>query len=330
MPRAIHFLHPWALAALPPLWALALWLARRRARAGAWPRLMDAELLALLRLEGERAGARSPWPLIGVLWTLAVVALAGPSWQRQVTAAYRLPAAWVFAVQLSPSMNARDLSPSRAAQARFAVDDLLAAAHDARVGLVAFAGEAYPVAPLTADGATVRNLDRALSPQLMPEHGARLAPALHAAARLLHAWAGGDRQIIVLMDSVHDPARAIQAAARLRRAGITVNVVGVGTTAGAPTPRATGGFRRGADGTVLISRLHPAVLQRIADAGGGEFVRLDQLPQLIAALHADGLRGIAGTHAAPQVHLSSWLNDGVWLLPLIVLFGALLARRGWT
>jgi Ca-activated chloride channel family protein len=129
---------------------------------------------------------------------------------------------------------------------------------------------------------------------------------------------------------VHDPARAIQAAARLHRAGITVNVVGVGTTAGAPTPRATGGFRRGADGKVLISRLHRAVLQRIADAGGGEFVRLDQLAQLIAALHADGLRGIAGAHAAPRVHLSSWLNDGVWLLPLIVLFGALLARRGWT
>ncbi|MGC8518085.1 MAG: vWA domain-containing protein [Steroidobacteraceae bacterium] len=330
MPRALHFLHPWALAALPLMWALALWLARRRARTGAWPRVVDADLLALLRLEGSGAPARSPWPLIGALWTLGVVALAGPSWQRQVTAAYRLPAAWVLAVQLSPSMEATDLLPNRAAQARFAVDNLLAAAHDARVGLVAFAGEAYTVAPLTADGATVRNLARALSPQLMPEHGARLAPALGAAARLLHAWAGNDRQVIVLMDSVHDPARAIQAAARLRRAGITVNVVGVGTLAGAPTPLATGGFQSGADHKVLISRLHPAVLERIAEAGGGEFVRLNQLPQLIAALHADGLRGITAAHAAPQVHLSSWLNDGVWLLPLIVLLGALLARRGWT
>ena len=211
MPRALHFLHPWALAALPLMWALALWLAHRRARTGAWPRLVDADLLALLRLEGGGARARSPWPLIGALWTLGVVALAGPSWQRQVTAAYRLPAAWVLAVQLSPSMEASDLSPSRAAQARFAVDNLLAAAHDARVGLVAFAGEAYTVAPLTADGATVRNLDRVLSPRLMPEHGARLAPALRTASRLLHAWAGNDRQVIVLMDSVHDPARDLQA-----------------------------------------------------------------------------------------------------------------------
>ena len=330
MAHHVHFLHPWALAALPVLWALALWLARRRAREGAWPRLVDAELLPLLRLGGGGRRGRSPWPLVAALWTLAAVAIAGPSWQRQVTAAYRLPAAWVIALQLSPSMQAQDLPPSRAARARFAVDDLLSAAHDARVGLVAFAGEAYTVAPLTTDAATVRNLSRALSPQLMPEHGARLAPALHSAARLLHAWAGRDRQIIVLMDSVHDPARAIQSAARLRRAGITVNVVGIGTTAGAPAPDGTGGFRRGPNGQVLLARLHPAVLQRIAAAGGGTFVMLDHLDRLTAALHEAGLRSLGGARAAPRVRLSSWLNDGVWLLPLIVLLGALVARRGWT
>lgn len=329
MPRPFHFLHPLLLLALAPLWALVAWLARRRAREGAWPRLMDSELMALLRLGGGRRG-RSPWPLIATIWTLAVVALAGPSWQRQVTAAYRLPAAWVIALQLSPSMRASDIPPSRIARARFAIDDLLSAAHDARVGLVAFSGEAYTVAPLTSDAATVRNLSQALSPGLMPEHGARLAPALHAAARLLKAWAGRDRQIIVLMDAVHDPARAMQAAARLRRAGITVNVVGVGTTAGAPAPAANGGFVRGPNGKVSMTRLRPAVLRQIAAAGGGQFVMLEQLPQLITDLHAAGISSLGSARAAPRVRLSSWLNDGIWLLPLIVLLAGLTARRGWV
>ena len=329
MPHGFHFLHPLFLLALAPLWAFTAWLARRCARDGVWPRLVDSALLPLLRLGGAGSG-RSPWPLIGAIWTLAVVALAGPSWQRQLTAAYRLPAAWVIALQLSPSMLASDVPPSRVARARFAVDDLLSAAHDARVGLVAFAGDAYTVAPLTSDVATVRNLSRALSPRLMPEHGARLAPALTAAARLLKSWAGRDRQIIVLMDAVRDPARAMQSAAQLHREGITVDVVGVGTTAGAPAPDANGGFVRGLGGNVRMTRLHPGELRRIAAAGGGEFVMLDQLAQLITDLHAAGISSLGSARAAPRVRLSSWLNDGIWLLPLIVLLAGLSARRGWV
>ena len=328
MPHALHFLHPLYLLALLPLWALALWLARRRARDGAWLRHIDAELLARLRLRG--GGGRSPWPLVVALWTLSAVALAGPSWQRQVTPAYRLPAAWVVALQLSPSMEARDIAPSRIARARFAIDNLLSAAHDARVGLVAFAGDAYTVAPLTEDVDTVRNLSRTLSPDLMPEHGARLAPALEKAARLLAAWKGHDRQIVVLMDGVTDPARAMMVAERLHRAGIDVNVVGVGTTGGAPAPNGNGGFEHGPDGKIIMTRLRPAILRRIATAGGGQFVTVNQLPLLIGGLHAAGLSSLGRAQLAPHVRLASWLNDGVWLLPLILLLGALAARRGWT
>ena len=324
----LHFLHPLRLLALPPLLAFAAWLARRRARDGAWPRVMDGELLPALRLE-EAGRGRSPWPLLASAWTLAVLALAGPSWQRQVTAAYRLPAAWVLALELSPSMNATDVPPSRVARARFAIDDLLSAAHDARVGLVAFAGDAYTVAPLTTDVATVQNLSRALSPGLMPEHGKRLAPALRTAARLLRSWHGKDRQVIVLADGLTDPARALLAAEQLRREGMTLSIVGVGTAAGAPAPNGKGGFRHNAQGQIVMTRLQAGILRRIAAAGGGTFVTLDQLPQLIADLHARGLRSLGSAAAAPGVRLASWLDGGIWLLPPLLLCAALLSRRGW-
>lgn len=328
MPAHLHFLHPMWLLALPALLAFALWLARRRARDGAWARVVDGELLPALRL-GEAGHGHGPWPLLAAAWTLAVFALAGPSWQREQSPAYRLPASWVVALQLSPSMEAADVPPSRVARARFAIDDLLSSAQDARVGLVAFAGDAYTVAPLTTDVATVRNLSRALSPGLMPESGARLSPALEAAAKLLRAGRGGDRQVIVLMDGLTDPARALLTAAHLRQEGVTVNIVGVGTSAGAPAPDGRGGFRRNAQGQVVMSRLRAGILRRIAAAGGGRFVMLDQLPQLISDLHAAGRESFDSAAAAPRVRLAIWLNGGIWLLPPLLLCAVLLARRGW-
>ena len=325
----LHFIHPYWLLALPPLVALAVWLARRRGRDGPWPRLLDGELLPLLRLSEGGAG-RSPWLLFGLLWTVAVLALAGPSWQRQITPAYRAPAAWVVALELSPSMDAADVAPSRIVRARFAVEDLLSAAHDARVGLLAFAGDAYPVAPITSDVATVSNLVQPLSPRLMPESGDRLAPALEEAGTLLHAAPGTDRQVIVMTDGFTDPARALLAARQLHRQGISVNIVGVGTSSGAPEPDGNGGFVRNVQGQVVLTRLDAGLLQRVASAGGGRYVPLSALPALIADLHAAGSRQMSSGVAAQHVRLASWLNDGVWLLPALLLLAALLARRGWV
>ncbi len=324
-----HFLHPDWLLALPPLLGLAVWLARRRGRDGAWTRLIDGELLPLLRLSEGGAG-RSPWLLVGLVWTLAVLALAGPTWERQITPAYRAPAAWVVALQLSPSMDAADVPPSRVARARYAIDDLLSAAHDARVGLVAFAGDAYTVAPLTSDVATVRNLAQPLAPSLMPESGERLAPALDEAGRLLQASPGRDRHVIVFTDGFSDPARALAAARQLRRQGIAVDVIGIGTVGGAPEPDGNGSFLRDAQGRVVLTRLDSGLLEQLAAAGGGRYVPLSGMSALIAGLQQSSSRKMSSGVAAPDVRLASWLNYGVWLLPPLLLVAALVARRGWV
>ena len=323
-----HLLHPYWLLAVPPLLALAVWLARRRGRDGPWRQLLDSELLAHLRLT-QGGTRRSPWVLIGLAWTLAVAALAGPTWQRQITPAYRAPAAWIVALELSPSMEAADVAPSRMARAHYAVDDLLSAAHDARVGLIAFAGEAYTVAPLTSDVATIRNLARPLTPDLMPESGNHLAPALDEAQRLLHASPGRHRQVIVIADGFDDPARALVSARRLQQQGIAVNVVGVGTPAGAPAPDGNGGFVRDAQRQVVLTHLDTDLLRRVATAGGGSYVPFARLPALIHALDDERSREMSSGVAAPHVKLASWLNDGVWLLPPLLLLAALIARRGW-
>jgi Ca-activated chloride channel homolog len=329
---SLHFLHPAWLLALPPLLLLTLWLARSSANDGSWSRIVDPQLLPLLRVaEGRRA--RSVWPLVlGSVWTLAVLALAGPAWKHTESPAFRIPASWVLVLDLSPSMSATDASPSRVARARYAASDILSGARDARVGLVVFAGEAHTVTPLTSDVATARVLLGPLSPSLMPEAGDRLTPALEETQRLLDA--GGyarHGQVIVLSDGVSDPVEALRAAQELRKHGSTVNVIGVGTPSGAPEPDGRGDFVRDPDGRPRITRLQTEELQRIASAGGGEFVRAAGVSGLLSALEAQQARNLeADNSSVAKTRLSTWQNEGVWLLPPLLLLAAWLARRGWV
>lgn len=325
---AFHFLAPAWLLALPPLWALAFWAWRRRRRDGAWTAVLDPALLAALRLE-EGGRSSSPWPLIALAWTLGVVALAGPAWQRAETTAVRAPSDWIIELDLSPSMEAADLAPSRLARARYAIDDLLAAARDARLALVVFAGEPHVVTPLTTDVANVRALLQPLSPALMPESGHEIAPALDAAVDLLRSGSSRHGQVILLTDGGDDAPEALEAAHRLREAGGTLHVVGVGTAAGAPQPDGTGGFLRDAQGAIALSRLPVERLRQLAAAGGGDYFPLSDLQALLRELQSRRLTAEDGGLPSGDLRVDVWRNAGYWLLLPLLLVASLIARRGW-
>jgi Ca-activated chloride channel family protein len=325
---AFHFLHPAWLLALPPLLALAAWLIWRQRRDAAWSRLVDSQLLEALRLAEGRRG-QSPWPLIGVAWTLAVLALAGPTWERLETPAFRAPDAWVLVLDLSPSMSARDMTPDRVTHARYAISDVLAAAKDARVALVVFSSEAHTVTPLTTDVATISALLQPLTPGLMPVAGDNLAPALDESARLLRAVQADHGHVIVLSDGFADPTQAFRAARELHQAGAKVDVIGVGTENGAPEPDGNGGFVQDAQGHTQLARLQSDELQRVASAGGGRFVRVNQTSSLVEAIQGEEAERLAAQDAGPRAQVIIWRNGGIWLLPVLLLLAAAFARRGW-
>ena len=310
--RHFHFLRPWWLLALPVAWALVAWSTRRRARAGDWSQLIDADLLPGLLLEGASAAARTPWRWLLAAWTVAVIALAGPSWTREAGHAYKAAPAWMMVLDLSPSMASADVAPSRVARARYAIDDLLDGARDARVGLVIFSDEAFTVSPLTDDVATLRSLLGPLAPDIMPSTGDQMAGAIDRAGALLVQAPGRGRQMVVLSDGSLDNADAVRNAASLRGQGVTVNVVGIGGDANAR-----------------------ASLQQVAASGGGRYVDLAQLPTLLEDLHAQaGGAGASGasnsTSATAGVELSRWLDGGAWLMPLLLVLAAFMARRGYV
>jgi Ca-activated chloride channel family protein len=228
-------------------------------------------------------------------------------------------------------MTTPDLPPDRVTRARYLIADLLKAAQGRRVGLVVFAGDVHTVAPLTTDTATVEALLRPLRPALMPEPGDSLAPALDEAGRLLKGDGNGRGEVVVFSDGFSDPVRAFEAAGRLRSQGATVDVVGVGTANGAPLSNAQGEFARNAQGQVSLSRLQGDVLQRVADAGSGRYVTLDGTAGLIGRLRGD-LPGSADSpdDAKAVSQVATWRNDGVFLLPVLLLVAVMLARRGWV
>jgi Ca-activated chloride channel family protein len=312
-----HFLHPAWLPALPALLLFMIWLARSARADTNWARIVDAKLLTLLRVEAGRHG-KMPWLLLGAVWTLAVFALAGPAWNRTQSPAFRAPAAWIVVMDLSPSMAAADVSPTRVTRARYAAMDLLTAAHDARVGLVVFAGEPHTVAPLTTDISTVRLLLQPLAPSLMPETGDRLGPALEEAQRLLEAGASKHGQIIVFSDGSADPVEALRVSRELRDKGTSVNVVGIGDA-----------FVKDAGGQVHSSRLQAEELQRVAAAGGGIYVPVSGIAGLLARVQSAQSQELDTSTASADARLDTWQNGGVWLLPPLLLLAALLARRGW-
>ncbi len=328
-----HFLRPWWLLALPALWALVAWLARQHRQRGNWSHFIDADLLNALKLDslpGNKAAGASlrPWPWLTLAWTLAVLALAGPSWQHDNTSAFRAPAAWVLVLDLSPSMAAADLAPNRVTRARYVVDDILSAARDARVGMVAFSDEPYTVAPLTQDVATVRTLMPVLAPDMMPSPGDHLAPALEHAQKLLSASGARDKRIVVLSDGFDDPAAALRSAAALKQQGITLSVVGVGTSGGAPVRNADGRFAQDGQGQPQMARLDSELLQQLAGAGGGHYVGVAEPAALLSDLQSN--TPLTSDAVAEQGQsVTHWRDSGAFLLPALLLLAALLARRRW-
>lgn len=331
--QAFHFLRPWWLLALPPLWALVVWLARQRNRHSNASHFIDADLLSALYLDTTQASGTGmpglrPWPWLALAWTLAVLALAGPSWQNDKTTAYRAPAAWVVVLDLSPSMAATDLAPNRVTRARYLIDDILGIARDARVGMVAFSDEPYTVVPLTQDVATVRTLMPVLTPELMPSVGDHLMPALEQAKILLNASGSRDKRIILFSDGFDDPVAALQSAAALKKQGITVSVVGVGSARGASRSNDDGSVAKDAQRQPQMVPFNTELLQQLARAGGGRYVDSVQPAALLADLQS-ATAGPSDAVAEQDQRITRWRDAGAYVLPVLLLLSALLARRRW-
>ncbi|MGB5467107.1 MAG: VWA domain-containing protein, partial [Sedimenticolaceae bacterium] len=181
----LHFLRPlWLLVLLPAL--LLTWVLWRRRGDLAWRNVIAPHLLPhLLAGSGETAGRFRPLHLLGAFWLVAVIAIAGPAWQREPAPFTDQRVPLVIVLHLGASMLAEDIQPTRLERATHKIRDLLALRPGARTALIAYAGSAHLVMPFTTDARLVEEFAGELSPGLMPRPGNAPAEALTLATQLL-------------------------------------------------------------------------------------------------------------------------------------------------
>jgi Ca-activated chloride channel family protein len=291
-----------------------LWYRARRP-SGDWERVCDPHLLRWLSQQDSATvnqRSRGHW-LAAIALTLMVLALSGPSWQKLPDGAYSARDARVIVLDLSSSMLAEDLRPNRLTRARYRIADLLKEATEGQTGMVAFAGDAYVVSPLTTDTNTIANMLPALRPDVIPVGGSRADLALGMAATLLERAGFSRGEVLLVTDSADasDTAKARE----LRDRGITTSVLGVGTVEGSPIPSG-GGFLSDRAGNVVIARLDASTLQNLAMAGGGRYSAINT-PAAAAA--SPWVSGEGSEFALREDSLDErWKDFGPWLILLMV------------
>jgi Ca-activated chloride channel family protein len=326
-----HFLRP-AWLVLLPVGAWLIWqLLRGRADSGGWRSVVEANLRPYVLAEPEvLRDSRRALVMALAAWAVAVVALAGPAWERLPVPAFRSDEALVVALDLSRSMNAGDVEPSRLERAKLKLLDLLERRAAGQTALVVFSAHAFTVTPLTTDTRTISALVASVDTDIMPTQGSSIAAGLARAAALLEQTGLRQGDVLVLTDS--EVAEGdLEAAEELASEGFRVSVLAVGTEQGAPIPLREGGFLTDAEGQVVVPQVDTAGLQRLAAAGGGRYAALATSDRDLDALYPAGaaLETSIDTADGEQYEADVWLDRGVVLAALLLPLLALCFRRGW-
>lgn len=326
MPAEFHFLRPDWLWVLPAVGLLTLAMARRQLAPGSWQRIVDPALAPYVLSRRQLKGMSYRWWLVLLGGLAAALALAGPSWNRVEQPVFRSEQAIVVALDLSRSMDAQDVSPSRLLRAKLKILDILERRSSGQTALIVYSANAFTVTPLTTDADTVAALVNSLSTDIMPSRGSYPLAAINKGRQLLEQAGVVYGEVVLITDGGSSP-QALQAAEDLRDAGFTLSVLGVGTLDGAPIPRGGGGFVTNRSGQIVIPRLETDGLKELASVGGGRYATLSADDRDIDLL----LSGEVGTGAASDQALATdqWQEEGPWLLLLLVPLASLAFRRGW-
>jgi len=318
----LHLLRPLALLGLiPALIAVALAQWRKRS-AGNWEKIINPALLPYL-MQGETSKKQRGMLWVLLAWMIACLALAGPSWQQLPQPVHKKDAALILIMDLSPSMLAEDVKPSRLERARFKLIDILKNRSEGFSALVVYGGAAYTLTPLTEDSNTIISLVPVLHPALLPEYGSNTEDAIETALEL--AVNGGYQQgdLLLISDGVSRSAfNTIQS--MMSKAGkFRLSILGVGTEQGAPIPTGASGFAKDRNGAIIIPKLSPASLQMLAQNNGGIYAGMSADDSDIEALLATTEELFPDATRELERSFDLWDDQGFWLafllLPIILL-----------
>ena len=322
-----HFIRPYWLLALILVAIISYLIVKNKLQQGQWSSYCDAELLPFILQ--QKATQNSRWMLTtGVLsCILAIIALAGPTWERLPSPVFRNDAALVIALDLSRSMDATDIKPSRLIKARYKIADILNDRKDGQTALIVYAGDAFIVTPLTNDTETIKSQLSALKTEIMPGQGSDTILALEQASSLLKQAGIQSGDILLVTDHVDydNTYKKIQSLA-----GYRLSILGVGTAEGAPIKISEGGgFVKDSQGNIVIPKLQASKLSKSTRLGNGYYRTISSDDGDIDALKNYFNNPIEKeNNKDDNLFIDQWVEVGPWLILLIIPFAALQFRKG--
>lgn len=252
---------------------------------------------------------------------LVVLAIASPVRMEKVPGKTQKSADVLIALDISNSMLAEDAKPNRLEQAKGFIQKLVPALDGERIGLLFFAGEAFPQMPLSTDYEALMMFVRNATPDFITDQGTDIGTAVELGKRMLETEKTAGRAIILISDGENHEEKALQRVREAAAAGILIYTVGVGSAAGANIPAGRGGLQRDFNGQAVRSAADASMLQSVAKAAGGQFLNIQDESRTLETIK-NGVgrlqKGAVETNAISQkVYYFPW----ILLLALVFLIG---------
>ncbi|MCW9005264.1 MAG: VWA domain-containing protein [Gammaproteobacteria bacterium] len=328
MIEQFHFQRVEWLLALIPLFIFSGLLIRKKLFSRSWKSVIDPQLLPHMLIGKPGKASRLPVILFMIAGLLSIFSLAGPAWEQLPQPVFKQQSALVIALDLSRSMDAADIKPSRLSRARYKISDILKQRKEGQTALIAYAGSAFTVTPLTDDADTIDSLISSLSTDIMPAQGSDTSSALHKAAELLKNAGISKGDIFLITDGIE--SAAFDSIEDIYDQGHRISVLAVGTEDGAPISLANGGFLKDDNGAIVIPKLDTKTLRSAAFKSAGRFSVLSSddsdIKHLLGLLDNIGLDTKA---SETEMQADVWREEGPWLLLLLIPVVALAFRRGY-
>ena len=268
------------------------------------------------------------WLVFAAIGLFAVL-LARPQFGSKLETVKRQGVEVMIALDISNSMLAQDVQPSRLEKAKRLVAQLVDKMENDKVGMIVFAGDAFTQLPITSDYISAKMFLESINPSLISKQGTAIGAAINLATRSFTPQEGVGRAVIVITDGENHEGGAAEAAKAAAEKGIQVNVLGVGMPDGAPIPvEGTNDFRRDRDGNVVVTRLNEQMCQEIAQAGDGIYVRVDN-SNAAQKVIAQEINKMAKADVETQVYteFNEQFQAVAWIILLLLLAEMLILER---
>lgn len=300
-----HFLRPlWFIAFIPAIILFINFYRNKSKHVDIWQKHCDSHLIKHLMINNTANRDNTTIAtFILVIWSLIIVALAGPTWSMYSDSVYQKNIARVIALDVSQSMNNNDVSPSRLERAKYKTLDLLKSYKEGQTGMVVFSSEPFVVSPLSADSKTIANMIPVINSTIVPVQGVDLGKALQKSAKLISDAGFSKGQILLITDN--EPTEDDNKIAKeLSNSGYQINVLSIGNNGNKEN-----------------------YFENLANAGNGNYMHFTKDNSDVEYFSNDNALQDSAKSTTNSTANNLWKDEGHWLIWLAIILALFLARK---